>query len=328
MYLCIVNAHGKILLHRNMPAGPEPFLAATSRFKKGLVVAVECMFTWYWLADLCDENQIPFVLGHALYMKAIHGGKVKNDRVDAKKLALLLRAGAFPMAYVYPSSMRATRDLLRRRLHFSRKRAELNVHIQNTNTQYNLAPMPGKLAYKKHRIEVVQRFSNPDARKNVELDLVLMDTYDRLLPQIERHILKTAKVQDPDALDALLSVPGIGRILATTILYEVCDIDRFPRVQDFVSYCRLVKPQKESAGKIYGHSGKKIGNAHLKWAFSEAATLFLRQNPEAQAYHARLKRKHGKGKALAVLAHKIGRAVYFILKRRRRFDMNKFLGNG
>jgi transposase len=328
MYLCIVNSHGKVLLHRNMPARPEAFLAAIERFRDGLVVAAECMFTWYWIADLCAEHQIPFILGHALYIKAVHGGKVKNDRVDSKKLALLLRAGLFPMAYVYPSSMRPTRDLLRRRLHFSRKRAELNVHIQHSNAQYNLPPMPGKLGVKKHRLEVVQRFTNPDVRRNVELDLALMDTYDLLLLRLERHILKTAKVHDPDAVEALLSVPGIGRILAMTILYEVCDINRFPRVQDFVSYCRLVKPQKESAGKIYGHNSKKIGNANLRWAFGEAATLFLRQNPEAQAYHARLKRKHGRGKALAVLAHKLGRAVYFILKRKRRFDMDKFLGNG
>jgi transposase len=325
MYLCIVNAHGKVLLHRNMPAGPEAFLAATSRFRKGLVVAVECMFTWYWLADLCAEHQIPFVLGHALYIKAVHGGKVKNDRVDAKKLALLLRAGLFPMAYVYPSAMRATRDLLRRRMHFMRKRAELNTHVQNTNSQYNLPVLPGKIAYKKYRTEVAERFTDPAARKSVELDLALMDTYDRLLADVESHILKTAKAHDGDALMRLRTVPGIGKILALAILYEVCTIERFERVGDFVSYCRLVKPQKTSAGKICGHSGKKIGNAHLKWAFSEAACLFLRQNPEAQAYHARLKRKHGDGKAIAVLAHKLGRAVYFILKRRTVFDMQKFI---
>jgi transposase len=216
MYLCIVNAHGKILLHRNMPAGPEAFLAATSRFRKGLVVAVECMFTWYWLADLCAEHQIPFVLGHALYIKAVHGGKVKNDRVDAKKLALLLRAGLFPMAYVYPSAMRATRDLLRRRMHFMRKRAELNTHVQNTNSQYNLPALQGKIAYKKHRAEVAERFTDPAVRKSVELDLALMYTYDRLLADVESHILKTAKAHDGDALLRLHTVPGIGKILALT----------------------------------------------------------------------------------------------------------------
>ena len=114
-------------------------------------------------------------------------------------------------------------------------------------------------------------------------------------------------------------------MLALTILYEVQDVDRFERVQDFVSYARLVRCAKESAGKRKGTSGKKIGNVHLKWAFSEAAVLFLRSNPEGQKYLDRLSRKHGKAKALSILAHKLGRATYYVMKRRRTFDMKKFL---
>jgi transposase len=96
------------------------------------------MFAWYWLADLCSQEHIPFVLGHALYMKAIHGGKTKNDRIDSRKIAGLLRSGMIPQAYVYPAEMRTTRDLLRRRNYIMRKRADLLAHIQNTNSQYDL----------------------------------------------------------------------------------------------------------------------------------------------------------------------------------------------
>jgi hypothetical protein len=95
------------------------------------------MFCWYWLADLCADEGIPFILGHALHMKAIHGGKAKNDRIDSKKIAVLLRSEAFPFAYVDPPLMRSTRDLLRSRLHFARRRAELLTHIQHTFTPYN-----------------------------------------------------------------------------------------------------------------------------------------------------------------------------------------------
>ena len=116
MYLCILNQAGEVLLHRNMRANPDAFLKAVGPYREDLVVAVECMFTWYWLADLCRSEQIAFVLGHDLYMKAIHGGKAKNDRIDAHKIATLLRGGMIPRAYVYPPEMRATRDLLRRRL--------------------------------------------------------------------------------------------------------------------------------------------------------------------------------------------------------------------
>jgi transposase len=172
---------------------------------------------------------------------------------------------------------------------------------------------------------VAERFPEPSVRKSVELDLRLLDHYDALLNDLELYIVKTAKRHDVQVFYRLRSVPGIGKILALVILYEIQDIHRFPRVQDFVSYCRLVKCAKESGGKRLGTSGKKIGNAHLKWAFSEAAVLFLRCNPEGKAYHARLKKRHGSGKALTILAHKIARAVYFMLTREQAFDIHVFL---
>ncbi len=106
MYLCILDREGQILLHQNMRSRPETFLDAVAPYREDLVVAVECMFTWYWLADLCRREGIEFVLGHALYMKAIHGAKAKNDKLDAFKIATLLRGGNLPKAYVYPPEMR------------------------------------------------------------------------------------------------------------------------------------------------------------------------------------------------------------------------------
>jgi transposase len=125
MYLCILDQQGEIAVHRNLKCDRELFLRAVAPFREDLVVGVKCLFCWYWLADLCAEEGIAFVLGHALYMKAVHGGKSKNDRIDSHKLAALLRGGTFPQAFVYPRQMRATRDLLRRPLFFARKRAEL-----------------------------------------------------------------------------------------------------------------------------------------------------------------------------------------------------------
>jgi transposase len=310
LYLCILNQDGEILVHRNMPAGPEPFLKAVAPYREDLVVCVECIFTWYWLADLCAREGMPFVLGHALYMKAIHGGKAKNDKIDALKIAVLLRGGMLPQAYVYPADMRATRDLLRRRRHLMRTRAELLAYIQTTNSQYNLPEIGKKIAYKANRDGVAERFPDPAVQKSIEVDLALIDHYDRLLRDMELAILKTAKQHDANTLYLLCTVPGIGEILSLVLLDASHDIQRCPRVQDFVSYCRLVKCAKESAGTRYGTSGSKIGNAYLKWAFSEAAVLFLRANPAGQKYLARLEKKHSKGKALTVLAHKLARAVY------------------
>jgi transposase len=324
MYLCVLNQAGEILLHRNMPAGPEPFLKAVAPYRADLVVCVECVFTWYWPADLWAREGIAFVLGHALYMKAIHGGKAKNDKIDAQKIAVLLRGGMLPQAYVYPAEMRATRDLLRR-LHSMRQRAELLAHIHNTNSQYNLPEIGKKTAYKANRDGVAERFPEPAVQKRIEVDLALIGHYDRLLRDMELAILKTANQYETNTLYLLRTVPGIGEILSLVLRYEIHAIERFPRVQEFVSYCRLVKCAKESAGKRYGTSGAKMGNAYLKWAFSEAAVLFLRGNPAGQQYLARLEKKHSKGKALTVLAHKLARAVYYMLQRKTAFDLPTFL---
>jgi transposase len=325
MYLCILNQEGAILLHRNMPAGPEPFLKAIAPYREDLVVCVECIFTWYWLADLCAREGLPFVLGHALYMKAIHGGKAKNDQIDAQKIAVLLRGGMLPQAYVYPADMRATRDLLRRRIHLMRKRAELLGHIQQTNSQYNLPDIGKKIAYKANRDGVAERFADPAVHKSIEVDLALLGHDDELLRDIELSILKAAQQHDANTLYLLRTGPGIGEILSLVLLDEIHDIQRFPRVQDFVSYGRLVKCAKEAAGKRYGTAGTKIGHAYLKWAFSEAAVLCLRNNPPGQKVLVRLEKNHGKGKALTVLAHKLARAVYPMLTRERAFDMQHFL---
>ena len=324
MYVCILSQDGEVGLHRNMPANPDALLKAIAPYRNDIVVAVEGIFPWYWLAALCTCENIPVVLGHALYMKAMHGGKAKNDRIDSQKIAVLLRGGMLPQAYVYPAEMRATRDLLRRRMHLMRKRAELLAHVQNTNSQDNLPEIGKNIAYKANRDGVAERFPDPAVPKSIAVDLALIDYYDRLLTDLELYIVKTARQPDAHTLYLLQTVPGIGQILSLVLLYEIHQIDRVPRVQDCVSYCRLVKCAKASAGKRYGTSGKKIGHAYLKWAFSEAAVLFLRNNAQGQQCLARLEKKHGKGKALTILAHKLARAVSSMLRRGTVFEMDTF----
>jgi hypothetical protein len=142
IYICIIDSQGNILLHRNYDCSLDNLIAAIGPYLPDVVVGVECVFTWYWIADFCQDNNIPFILGHALYMKAIHGGKTKNDKIDSSKIASLIRGGLFPNAYVYPQKMRATRDLLRRRQYFTHKQSELIGNIKNTASQYNTTHIP------------------------------------------------------------------------------------------------------------------------------------------------------------------------------------------
>lgn len=324
LYACVFDAAGNVRAHRNLEAGPGPFLRFIKPFRADVVVGAECMFSWYWLADLCAVESIPFVLGHALYMKSIHGGKAKNDRIDAHKIATLLRGGAFPLAYVYPAEMRSTRDLLRRRNHLMRKRAELVAHITCTDLQHNLPSQPRGLVYARKRVCDLEKYEDPAVRMAVTIDFELVKFYDHLLYNMERYVLKAARAHDPLSLSLLQTVPGIGKILGLTILYEIHTTDRFPTVQDFASYARLVAPQKVSAGKLQGYGGRKIGNAHLKWAFSEAVGLFMAKEKRAKDFVTRKTAKHGKGKAMSILAHKLGRTVYFMLKRKEAFDTERF----
>src|SRR6185503_9754080 len=186
MYVCILDATGQVLVHRNVPSTPAALLHVVAPYRDDLVVAAECMFTWYWLADVCAAERIAFVLGHALAMKAIHGGKAKNDKLDSFKIASLLRGGLLPQAYVYPAAMRSTRDLLRRRLHLVRKRGQLLAHIQNTRAQYNLPEFGRRLAYPANREGVREHFADPSVRKSIEVDLALLDRYDTLIADLEQ----------------------------------------------------------------------------------------------------------------------------------------------
>ena len=130
-------------------------------------------------------------------MKAIHGGKAKNDRIDSKKIAALLRGGMIPMAYVYPSHMRSTRDLFRRRMHFMRKRTELLSHIKNTNSQYNLPEIGQRISRRCDREKLgeslINRFNDQSVRKSMEVNIGLLNYYDEMLAKLEWYISKNAK---------------------------------------------------------------------------------------------------------------------------------------
>jgi transposase len=266
-----------------------------------------------------------FVLGQALYRKAIHGGNAKNEKIEAHKSAVVWRGGMMPPADVYPSERRATRDVLRRRCQLARKRAALFAHLHTTNSQYTLPESGKRLAAKAHREEVADHFPAPRVRKAIDVEVALLDPYDKLLGAVERSLPRRAKTAEVPTLARLQAVPGIGQSLALVFFYEIHDSQRFPRVPDFVSSCRLVKCAKESHGNRLGPSGNKIGTVHLRWAFAEAAVLFLRQSQPGPEYFAKLAQQHGQAQALTGLAHKLGRAGYFLRTREQAFDLHRFV---
>ena len=205
------------------------------------------------------------------------------------------------------------------------QRAEWYAHIQHTGRQDTLGAPVGRMAKPHNRRGLLERFEHACVQKHIAVDLALVDCDDPRLAELERSIEPTAHRHDPVSLALVRTIPGVGNILALVRRYAIEESARFPRVQAFVSYARLVKSAREANGQRHGTSGKKIGHAPLTWALSEAAVLFLKNNEPAQQYLAKLATKHGNGKALSILAHTLGRAVYFRLKQQVAFDQAKFL---
>jgi transposase len=326
--VCVVDQAGNVVLRKQIPDDQALLRELLAPFRPDVLIAVEGLFAWYGVADFCAAEGLPFVLGHALYMKAIHGGKSKDDDIDAAKISRLLRGGNIPIAYVYPKGLRETRDLRRRRNYLVHKRAELIAHIQITNAQYNLPPFGTKLVYARNRAElkVAEHFPDPQVRKNIEMDLAQIDHLDGQLADVELYLQRTVKVEDPHTYYLLQTIPGVGKILALVLLYEIHDIRRFADVGDFLSYARLVRCLHRSAGKAVGAGGLKIGNAHLKWAFSEAVCLLIRGCPAVKAWQQRQQKKQGKKKTRGILAAQLGRTVYHLRRKDVAFDVRRFLG--
>jgi transposase len=329
MYVCLMDRQGKKLVHTNIRNNDfDFFLKRIEPYRHDLTVVCECMFGWYWLADACQAAGLTFVLAHALYLKAIHGGKNKNDRIDSEKLAHLLRTNLIPPAYVYPSDKRPLRALLRQRLFFVWQRSDLLARIRSHQLAHNRTPVKQTRRNRDPwETQLLAAEDHPLRQLALQNELAMIRHYDQQITALEEQLHRLTKESQPRQYALLQTVPGIGEHLGLTILYEIGDIERFPTVKDFVSYCRLVKGTVASAGKIKGLRGAKLGNPYLRWAFGEAAVIAKRDHqligPLAQRLEAQF--NGNKFKANTVLAIKLARAVYFMLKNHTVFDPERLV---
>jgi transposase len=329
MYVCLMDRDGKKLVHTNIKNNDfDYFLKLVAPYRHDLTVCAECMFGWYWLADACQAAGLPFVLAHALYLKAIHGGKNKNDRIDSEKIAHLLRSNLIPPAYVYPAAQRPLRALLRQRLYFVWRRSELLARIHSHQLAHNRIP-PKQTRRVRDSWEQQVLAAEPEPLRQLALknDLAMIKHFDTQIFALEEELQRQAKKSAAREYALLQTVPGIGENLGMTILCEIGDIARFPTVKNFLSYSRLVKGTVASAGKIKGLRGAKLGNPYLRWAFGEAAVIAKRDHavigPLAQRLEARM--NGNKFKANTVIAIKLARAVYFMLKSKTVFDPDRLV---
>lgn len=326
MYVCVMDSKGKKLVHTNVKNNDFAFfLKLIAPYRHDITVCCECMFGWYWLADACIEANLNFVLAHALYLRLIHGGKNKNDRVDSEKLAHLLRANLITPSYVYPSEKRPLRALLRQRIYFVWARAELLARIQSHQLAHNRPPIKQTRVNRDPWLEqLLAAEDHPLRQIAIKNDMAMIAHFDKQITNLDAELERQTKKAASRDFFLLRSIPGIGPSLGLTILHEIGDISRFSTVKNFLSYCRLVKGTVASAGKIKGLRGAKLGNPYLRWAFGEAAVIAKRDHP-IRPLADRLESKMGgnKFKANTVVAIKLARSAYFMLKNKTTFDAER-----
>jgi hypothetical protein len=278
-------------------------------------VAVEWRVPWYGRAALWAAEGLPFVRGHALSRKAMHGGQATHDTSESPTIAALRRGGRRPQAAGYPAAMRATRALLRRRTPLMRHRAALVAPVHKTQSPDTLPASGKQMASKAQRDGGAARCAEAAGPKTIAVDRALRTPDEARLQDLERSLLKAAKPHEATTLSRLPTVPGLGQRLRRVRRDAIHRSDRLPGVHAVASSARLVTCRPESGGNRVGTSGTTLGTAPLKGAFAEAATWCLRNTPQAQTRLARLEPKQDTGTALSSLAHQRGRAGYWMRTR-------------
>lgn len=320
--IVVKEESGKRLTCKRVPNDLELIRMVLDPYRENVAgVAVESTFNWYWLVDGLKDAGYRLRLANPARMQPYKGLKHSDDVTDAEWLAEMLRLGILPEGYIYPREERPLRDLLRRRSRLVRQRtASINstLGIMSNNTGHRPKTNEVK-AWTDDDLD--ELFANADlvlaARANVEVIRCLTEQIEK----IEKSVLTRARLR-PE-FKVLLSMSGIGKILALTIMYETGDIGRFASVGNFASYCRLVDSKWLSDEKRKGSGNTRCGNGYLHWAFIEAAH-FAMCNERIKRFHARKtnKRKH-KMVATGAVAHKLARACYHMLKKQEEFDVNK-----
>lgn len=323
LYVCVMDRAGKILVHENIRGNDlEHLLRLIAPYRHDLTLAFESCFMGAWFADFCEDQGLPYVMAHAFYLHSIQGAKHKNDKRDSQEIADCLRTNRIPPAYVCPRTVRPIRALVRRRMAFVRNRSRL-LGFSMIDLMAHGLKTPQIHARSRTRWCAALRsaFEDPFEKLVAEANVATVEHYNRQIDLMEQALVRHATHEDSQDFNLLRTIPGIGDVLALTILYETIDIARFPTVRDYISYCRLAKGTEESGGKKLGVRGAKIGNPYLKWAFIEAASLAKRAHPALSKLGARLEKKKGPKKLVnGILAAKLARAAYFMLRAKTAFD--------
>ena len=293
-------------------------------FLKGLPpasqIAVESVGNWYWLIDEMEKaGHIP-TLVNAGKAKLMMGGINKTDKLDARGLAVLSINGTLPAVWIPPGELRDQRELARMRIFLVHIRTGLKNRIHATFAKYaitfeevsDLFGVRGRNLVEKRLVELP-----PETTHSVKEQLKLLDQLQQQISMAEERIWQIIKIT-PE-MQLLMSMPGIGPILAVLIAFEIGDVARFSDGAHLASYCGAVPRAKSSGGKMYYGKTRSDVNHYLKWAFTEAANAIVLNQHRMTGHHVaalyqRICHSKGHTKAIGALRRHLAEAAYVVLK--------------
>jgi transposase len=325
MYV-ITDEKDKQLFRKRLPNELPLVLESLAPFRPRLkLVAVESTYNWYWLVDALMDHKYPVVLAHPSEMEQYDGIKEADDLTDAAFLARLARLNVLPTGYIYPKEDRPVRDLLRRRMLLVQQRTGMILSLQNMALRQTGQAVGWRALRKLSVAERAELLGDHDCLTFVTAEQVdLIERFNEKVKRFEQKVLEHAQVRP--AYACLQTLPGVGTILALTIMLETGDIGRFPTVGDYTSYCRCVRATHSSNGKKKAHNNAKNGNPYLAWAFVEAVHHALRVCPQAKSFYDKKRAKRNGALATKALAAKWSKAAYYMMKRQENFDLTRVFG--
>jgi transposase len=324
-YYGIIDATGKRVFQKRLANDLVSVLSALQPYKETITsIVVESTYNWYWLVDGLKENGYPVQLANPGGFKPYRGLKHADDKSDAFFLTELKRHGILPEGHIYPKEERPIRDLVRRRMFLVQQRTSHLLSFQALLSRQTGKALSSNAIRKLPESEVQQFFDDEHLALSGEINIALMRFLSAKILHIEQAVLKQVALR-PE-YKKLKTVPGIGDILAVTIMLETGAIDRFAGVGNYASYCRCVKSIHTSNQKKKGEGNRKNGNKYLEWAYVEAANFARRFCPQAQQYYQRKLARTNKIVATKSLAAKLCKASYFIMRDQVAFKVEKIFG--
>ena len=321
----VIDEQDRVIYQKRLPNDLALILKELSVYQSELQgIVVESTYNWYWLVDGLMEQGYKLHLANTAAIQQYEGLKYTDDHSDARWLAHLLRLEVLPEGHIYPKADRPVRDLLRKRSQMVRQRTTNLLSIQNLLTRNTASSMSANRVKGLDVQQIDELLPNGDLALAVKANLSVMSSADEQVELLEKTV--TQRVQLRPQFSFLKTTPGIGEILALTVMLETGDIRRFASVGNFASYCRCVGSQKISNGKKKGKGNTKNGNKYLAWAFIEAAHFAIRYNAKIKSFYQRKKAKTKIVVALKAVAHKLCRACYYIMRDRVAFDITKAFG--